>query len=69
DAPASVGATPEELERLYRLLAIAKRADRFVIPPAHTEDAAMLASWASGCPVEAPGRWNRPSADMRRWSR
>ncbi|MCL2471782.1 MAG: hypothetical protein FWF25_08615, partial [Propionibacteriaceae bacterium] len=39
---------------LYRLLAIAKIADRFVIPKAHREEAAELASWTSGCPLDSP---------------
>ncbi|MGH3235273.1 MAG: nitrate reductase subunit beta [Streptosporangiaceae bacterium] len=40
--PASVGAATAELEDLYRLLAIAKYDDRYVIPPAHAEDAGRL---------------------------
>jgi nitrate reductase beta subunit len=40
--PASVGATEAALEELYRLLAIAKYDDRYVIPPAHAEDAGLL---------------------------
>ena len=40
--PASVGATVDELDDLYRLLAIAKYDDRYVIPPAHAEDAGRL---------------------------
>ncbi len=40
--PASVGATADELDDLYRLLAIAKYEDRYVIPPAHTEEAGTL---------------------------
>jgi nitrate reductase beta subunit len=42
DLPASVGSTPEELDDLYRLLAIAKYEDRYVIPKAHAEDAGRL---------------------------
>jgi nitrate reductase beta subunit len=38
----SVGASPIELEDLYRLLAIAKYDDRYVIPKAHAEDAGRL---------------------------
>jgi nitrate reductase beta subunit len=68
-APASVGATAADLERLYRLLAIAKRADRFVIPPAHKEQGARLAAWATGCPLDAPGRLTMASADEGRWTR
>jgi len=37
-----VGASKADLEDLYRLLAIAKYDDRYVIPPAHTEDAGRL---------------------------
>ena len=40
--PASVGASVDDLEDLYRLLAIAKYEDRYVIPPAHAEDAGRL---------------------------
>ncbi|MDN5795542.1 MAG: nitrate reductase subunit beta [Intrasporangium sp.] len=40
--PASVGATTTELDDLYRLLAIAKYDDRYVIPKAHAEDAGRL---------------------------
>jgi nitrate reductase beta subunit len=40
--PASVGAGQADLEDLYRLLAIAKYGDRYVIPPAHAEDAGLL---------------------------
>ena len=38
----SVGATETDLEDLYRLLAIAKYDERYVIPPAHAEDAGRL---------------------------
>ena len=40
--PESVGATEAGLEELYRLLAIAKYEERYVIPPAHAEDAGLL---------------------------
>jgi nitrate reductase / nitrite oxidoreductase, beta subunit len=42
ELPASVGAGVDELDDLYRLLAIAKYDDRYVIPPAHAEDAGRL---------------------------
>jgi nitrate reductase beta subunit len=42
DLPASVGASVDDLDDLYRLLAIAKYADRYVIPPAHAEEAGRL---------------------------
>jgi nitrate reductase beta subunit len=44
DLPASVGASSDDLDDLYRLLAIAKYDDRYVIPPAHAEDAGRLMS-------------------------
>jgi nitrate reductase beta subunit len=40
--PATVNASLDELDDLYRLLAIAKYDDRYVIPPAHAEDAGAL---------------------------
>ncbi|MDR1806375.1 MAG: nitrate reductase subunit beta [Propionibacteriaceae bacterium] len=52
DDPAAAGATGPELEALYRLLAVAKMRDRYVVPPAHKEEAAELAAWASGCPLD-----------------
>ncbi len=39
---AAVGMTPTEVEDLYRLLAIAKYEDRYVIPQAHTEYAGHM---------------------------
>jgi nitrate reductase beta subunit len=42
DLPASVGATTDDLDDLYRLLAIAKYEERYVIPSAHTEEAGVL---------------------------
>jgi nitrate reductase beta subunit len=35
--PAAVGMSPEDVEDMYRLLAIAKYDERYVIPPIHTE--------------------------------
>jgi nitrate reductase beta subunit len=35
--PAAVGMSPEDVEDMYRLLALAKYDERYVIPPAHTE--------------------------------
>jgi nitrate reductase / nitrite oxidoreductase, beta subunit len=40
----AAGATEADLEDLFRLLAIAKYADRYVIPPAHAEDAGRRAA-------------------------
>jgi nitrate reductase / nitrite oxidoreductase, beta subunit len=42
--PGSAGATEADLEDLFRLLAIAKYGERYVIPPAHAEDAGRLAA-------------------------
>jgi len=39
DLPASVGSTADDLDDLYRLLAIAKYEQRYAIPPAHAEEA------------------------------
>jgi nitrate reductase beta subunit len=39
---AAVGMTGAQVQSLYRLLAIAKYEDRYVIPPAHREVAAAL---------------------------
>lgn len=47
----SVGMTAEEIEALYRLLAIAKYEDRYVIPTAHVELAAELEE-LPGCSVD-----------------
>jgi nitrate reductase / nitrite oxidoreductase, beta subunit len=44
DPATSGGASPAELEDLFRLLAIGKYDDRYVIPPAHAEDAGRLAA-------------------------
>ncbi len=41
---AAVGAAPADLEDLFRLLAIAKYGERYVIPQAHSEDAGRLAA-------------------------
>lgn len=54
-ALAGAGMSERDAEDLYRLLAIAKMSDRYVVPKAHKEDAAELASWASGCSLDSPG--------------
>jgi nitrate reductase beta subunit len=51
----SVGMTAEEMEEMYRLLAIARYEDRYVIPPAHREVAARLEGHDGGCPVGQHG--------------
>ncbi len=48
---ASVGLTPAAIEDLYRLLAIARYEDRYVIPSAHVELARLLDAQAS-CSVD-----------------
>ncbi len=54
---AAVGMTGGQIEELYRLLAIARQEDRFVIPPAHVEHAAAdgLPGCAAGGPAARPG--------------
>jgi nitrate reductase beta subunit len=60
----AVGLTTREAEDLHRLLAVAKYADRYVVPAAHKEDAAALTAMENRCPVESSGD-PRP-ADGRR---
>ncbi len=50
-----VGMTPEAMEEMYRLLAIAKYEDRFVVPPAHRELAGELAEQQGSCGLDFPG--------------
>ena len=52
----AVGMTPDEIEAMYRLLAIARYEDRYVIPPAHVELAGELEE-LPGCSVDysSPG--------------
>ncbi len=52
---ASVGMTGRELEAMYRLLAIAKYEDRYVIPAAHAESARALEETATGCSLDTEG--------------
>jgi nitrate reductase beta subunit len=40
---------------MHRLLAVAKYADRYVVPAAHKEDAAALSAMENRCPVESSG--------------
>ena len=47
--PAAVGMTEEEMYDMYRLLAIAKYDERYVIPPAHAEQAHSLEELATEC--------------------
>ena len=45
----------EEIYEMFRLLAIAKYADRYVIPTAHAEQAHSLEEIATDCAVSAYG--------------
>ena len=51
----SVGMTGGQIEDMYRLLAIAKYDDRYVIPAAHAETAAGLEELATGCSLDYEG--------------
>jgi nitrate reductase beta subunit len=53
--PASVGMTAQGIEDLYRLLAIARYEDRYVIPPAHTELADRLMEQQGTCGLDFDG--------------
>ncbi|HVA37631.1 MAG TPA: nitrate reductase subunit beta [Candidatus Dormibacteraeota bacterium] len=52
---ASVGMTGEQIEEMFRLLAVAKYEDRFVIPPAHMETARAVLEMQGGCGLDFPG--------------
>jgi hypothetical protein len=49
---ASVGMEPAEIEDMYRLLALAKYDERFVIPSAHMEIAGALSEQQGSCGLE-----------------
>ncbi len=53
--PAAVGMTEEEMYDMYRLLAIAKYDERYVIPPAHVEQAHALEELATECALDYDG--------------
>jgi nitrate reductase beta subunit len=53
--PASVGMTEESIYEMFRLLAIAKYSERYVIPTAHAEQAHALEELATECPVSEYG--------------
>ena len=68
--PASVGLTAHDLETMYRLLAIAKYDDRYVIPKAHGELASQLMELQGACGLDfdgGPGNCGaiRPAAQDR----
>ncbi|MGB8504049.1 4Fe-4S dicluster domain-containing protein, partial [Mycobacterium sp.] len=53
--PASVRLSGEEIESMYRLLAIAKYSDRYVIPNGAGSDAHRLDALATGCSLDGDG--------------
>ena len=53
--PGRVGLTGPELERMYRLLAIADYEDRYVIPQAHAELGERLMQEQGGCGLDFEG--------------
>jgi nitrate reductase beta subunit len=53
--PGAVGLTGPELERMYRLLAIADYEDRYVIPQAHAELGERLMQEQGGCGLDFDG--------------
>lgn len=52
---AAVGMTGSEMDEMYRLLAIAKYEQRYVIPAAHAEDAHRLEKIATECSLDYEG--------------
>jgi nitrate reductase beta subunit len=52
---AAVGMTGQQIDDMYRLLAIAKYDERYVIPAAHAETAAGLEELATGCSLDYEG--------------
>jgi nitrate reductase beta subunit len=56
--PAAVGMGEEDMYDMYRLLALAKYDERYVIPPAHAEQAHALEELATECPVSEYGGGN-----------
>ncbi|MFC5382028.1 nitrate reductase subunit beta [Aquipuribacter nitratireducens] len=53
--PASVGMTEEEMYDMFRLLALAKYDERYVIPPSHAEQAHGLEELATECSLDYEG--------------
>ena len=51
----AVGMSAIEMEDMYRLLAIAKYDERYVIPPAHAEQAHALEELATECSLDFDG--------------
>src|SRR6478672_345736 len=53
--PAAVGMTEEDMYAMYRLLALAPYDERYVIPPAHAEQAHALEELATECSLDYEG--------------
>ncbi len=53
--PDAVGMTEEQMYDMYRLLALAKYDERYVIPPAHAEQAHSLEELATECALDFEG--------------
>lgn len=53
--PASVGMSTTDIEAMYRLLALAKYDERYVIPAAHAEQAHSLEELATECALDYDG--------------
>jgi nitrate reductase beta subunit len=55
EIPARVGMTEQDMYDMYRLLALAKYDERYVIPPAHAEQAHSLEELATECSLDYEG--------------
>ncbi|MBT9257421.1 nitrate reductase subunit beta [Phycicoccus sp. MAQZ13P-2] len=55
EIPAAVGMEGEAMYEMFRLLALAKYSERYVIPPAHAEQAHALEELATECAVSEYG--------------
>ncbi|MFI2752281.1 nitrate reductase subunit beta [Cellulomonas sp. P22] len=53
--PAAVGMSTQDMEAMFRLLALAKYDERYVIPPAHAEQAHDLEELATDCSLDYEG--------------
>ncbi|MEU9558789.1 nitrate reductase subunit beta [Streptomyces fumanus] len=67
EVPAAVGMTPEAIEDMYRLLALAKYEERYVIPTAAVGDAHRLEASAlpDTCAVDGDGPFGQDSGRRR----
>ena len=54
-AAAAAALEPSEIEAMYRLLAVAKYEDRYVVPQAHSEQAQRLAELPGTCGLDFEG--------------